>query len=112
MQISQRSVGGVTVLDLTGRLTVGPDERELAPLRTPICDLVNVGCVDLVVNLSELTSIDARGLGELAAAMKTVRMAGGRLTLMAAAPRVARMLAITRLDTIFEWCDARQELAV
>jgi anti-anti-sigma factor len=104
MEISQRSVGGVTVLDLTGHLAVGPDERELIPFRSAIFELIDAGCRDIVVNLRGLTSIDARGLGELAIAMKTVHRAGGRLTLAAAAaPRVARILAVTRLDTAFEW---------
>ena len=70
MEISQRSVGAVTVLDLTGRLAVGPDERELAPFRRAIGALIESGCRDIVVNLRGLTSIDARGLGELALAMK------------------------------------------
>lgn len=105
MEISQRSVGAVTVLDLTGHLAVGPDERELIPFRSAIFELIDAGCRDIVVNLRGLTSIDARGLGELAIAMKTVHRAGGRLTLAAAAPRVARILAVTRLDRAFEWCD-------
>ena len=105
MEISQRSVGAVTVLDLTGRLAVGADERELAPFRSAIFALIEAGCRDIVVNLRGLTSIDARGLGELALAMKTVCLAGGRLTLAAASPRVARILAVTRLDGAFEWCD-------
>jgi anti-sigma B factor antagonist len=105
MEITQRFVGTVTVLDLTGRLAVGPDERELAPFRCAIFALLDAGCRDIVVNLRGLTSIDARGLGELAIAMKTVYLAGGRLTLAAASPRVARILAVTRLDAAFGWCD-------
>jgi anti-sigma B factor antagonist len=105
MDISLRSSGAVTVLDLTGRLVVGADEREIAPLRNAIRALLKAGHLDLVVNLSGLTYIDARGLGELAMAMKTVDLAGGRLTLAAASPRVARILAVTRLDRAFEWCE-------
>ena len=95
----------MTVLDLTGRLAVGRDERELAPFRSAIFALLDAGCRDIVVNLRGLTSIDARGLGELAIAMKTVHLAGGRLRLAAASPRVARILAVTRLDAAFERCD-------
>jgi anti-sigma B factor antagonist len=105
MDISLRSSGAVTVLDLTGRLVVSADEREIAPLRNAICAVIRAGHLDIVVNLSGLTYIDARGLGELAMAMKTVDLAGGHLTLAAASPRVARILAVTRLDRTFEWCD-------
>ena len=67
--------------------------------------LIKAGLLDIVVDLSGLTHIDARGLGELAMAMKAVDLAGGHLTLSAASPRVARMLAITRLDAAFEWLE-------
>ena len=110
MEIALRSAGAVTVLDLTGRLVVGPDEREIVPLRHAICALIEAGHRDVVVNLAGLTYIDARGLGELAMAMKTMDLAGGRLTLAAASPRVARILAVTRLDTAFEWRNNETEL--
>ena len=111
MEIAVRSAGAVTVLDLTGRLVVGSDEREIGPLRHAICALIKAGHRDVVVNLAGLTYIDARGLGELAMAMKTMGLAGGRLALTAASPRVARILAVTRLDTMFEWGDADAEFA-
>jgi len=110
MDISLRSSGAVTVLDLTGRLVVGGDEREIARLRNAICALLKAGHLDIVVNLSGLTQIDARGLGELAMAMKTVDLAGGRLTLAAASPWVARILAVTKLDAAFEWREKENEL--
>lgn len=108
MDISLRSAGAMSVLHLTGRLIVGADERELVPMRTTIDALINAGYLDIVVDLSGLTHIDARGLGELAMAMKTVDLAGGRLTLSGASAPVARMLAITRLDTVFEWLEPGQ----
>src|SRR5512145_1772135 len=110
MEIAFRSAGAATVIDLTGRLCVGPDERETAPLRNAICALIKAGHLDIVVNLSGLTQIDARGLGELAMAMKTVDLAGGRLTLAAPSPRVARILAVTRLDAAFAWRDNETQL--
>ena len=109
MEISLRSGSAVTVLDLNGRLIVGADEREIAPLRNTIRALINAGHLEIVVNLSGLTHIDARGLGELATALKTVEHAGGRMTLSSASPQVARMLAVTRLDAAFEWRDKGDE---
>lgn len=106
MDISLRSAGAITVVHLTGRLLVGADESELVPLRNMIGGLIKAGYLDIVVDLSGLMHIDARGLGELAMAMKTVDLAGGHLTLSAPSPRVARMLAVTRLDTAFEWLEA------
>jgi anti-sigma B factor antagonist len=109
MEISRRSAGGVTVLDLTGRLTAGSDGAEADALRTVICDLLNAGRRQVIMNLAGLTYVDARGLGEIAMAAAAVHSSGGRLLLMAASPRVARMLAVTRLDTVFEWCDTEAE---
>ena len=111
MEISRRSAGGVTVLDLIGRLTVASDDVEVAALRTVICDLINSGRMHVVMNLSGLTHVDARGLGEIALAAETVQTSGGRLMLMAASPRVATMLAVTKLDTVFEWCDTDPDFA-
>jgi anti-sigma B factor antagonist len=111
MEITRRAVGGVTVLDLTGQLTVSPGEVEIAPLRAAIGDLIAVGCTDLAVNLAGLTRLDARGLGELVVAMKTLRLRGGRLALVAPTPRVARMLAVTGLDTVFERFETEAQLA-
>jgi anti-sigma B factor antagonist len=110
MEITYRSIGGATVLDLTGRLTIGPAEVEVASLRTAIHDLITAGCIDITVNLAGLTHIDARGLGELVMAMKALRLHGGRLALVAPTPRVARMLAVTRLDEVFEQCDSEAQL--
>ena len=110
MEITRRSVGSVTLLDLTGRLTVSPGEVEVAPLRTAIGGLMTAGCVDIAVNLAGLTHLDARGLGELVVAMKTLRRHGGRLALVAPAPRIAKMLAVTGLDAVFERCETEAQL--
>ena len=99
------------MLDLRGRLTVGSDDVEVAALRTVICDLINSGRRHVIMNLSGLTHVDARGLGEIALAAETVQTSGGRLMLMAASPRIATMLAVTKLDTVFEWCDTDPEFA-
>lgn len=110
MEITYRSLGGMTVLDLTGRLVVSPAEVEIAPLRTAIGELMTGGCVDIAVNLAELTHLDARGLGELVLAMKALSLQGGRLKLVAPSARVARMLTVTGLDRVFERYDSEAQL--
>ena len=110
MEITRRFVGRMALLDLTGRLEVSPGEVEVASLRTAIGNLIAAGCVDVTVNLAGLTRLDARGLGELVVAMKTLRLRGGRLWLMAPTPRVAKMLAVTGLDAVFERCDTEAQL--
>jgi anti-sigma B factor antagonist len=110
MEITRRFVGRMALLDLTGRLEVSPGEIEIASLRTAIGNLIAAGCVDITVNLAGLTRLDARGLGELVVSMKTLRLRGGRLSLLAPTPRVAKMLAVTGLDAVFERCDTEAQL--
>jgi len=110
MEITRRAVGSVALLELTGQLTVSAGEVEIAPLRAAIDDLIAAGCLDVAVNLAGLTRLDARGLGELVVAMKALRRRGGRLALVAPAPRVARMLAVTGLDAVFERCETEAQL--
>lgn len=110
MEIAWRAVGDVTVLDLTGRLTVSPSDTEVAPLRAAIGELTTEGGADVALNLAGLTYLDARGLGELVHALKMVRAAGGQLMLLKPSPRVARLLSVTRLDTVFECCETEDEL--
>jgi anti-sigma B factor antagonist len=109
MEITRRTVKGVMLLDLTGALSVGSAEVEGAPLGTAIRELTRGGCLDIALNLAGLTHLDARGLGELVFALKTVRGCGGRLSLVAPSPRVRKLLAVTRLDTIFECYDSEAE---
>ena len=110
MQITRRLVGGVIVLDLTGPLIVSATEEELAPLRSAIQGLTAAGHVEVALNLAGITHLDAMGLGELVCALNIVRARDGRLILLAPPPRVARLLAITRLNTVFEICGSEDEL--
>jgi len=110
VNLSRRSIGSLTVLNLDGRMIAESDDLDLRRLRAVTRDIVATGKRQVVVNLCGLTQIDARGLGALAAMMEAVQTAGGRVTLVAATARVARMLALTKLDSVFEWESAREEI--
>jgi anti-sigma B factor antagonist len=111
MDIRWRLGNGVATLELHGRLTVSPGESEIGPLRAAVSEVIAEGYRDIAFNLAELTHLDARGLGELVVARETVRRHGGRLTLVAPPSRVARMLCVTRLDTVFELSETDAALA-
>ena len=100
VEISQRSVGSVAVLDLVGCLTVEPIGFAGGRLHRIVDDLVSTGCRHIVVNLGGVTDIDARGLGALATTVQTVWMAGGRVALVGASPHIERLLAVTRLNSV------------
>ena len=106
MQIDERKVGEVTVLDLKGKLTLG-DGDEL--LRSKINGLVQAGAKRIVLNLGEVPYIDSAGLGEIVRTYTTVSREGGSLKLLNLTKRIVDLLAITKLLTIFETYDTEAE---
>jgi anti-anti-sigma factor len=68
------------------------------------------GSVRMAFNLSGLTSLDARGLGEFVHIHNKLRRAGGHLVLIAANRFVRRMLSVTRLDQVIPLCEAEADL--
>lgn len=99
MQTVTRTVGEVTVVDVSGRITVG--EGNLM-LREIVRDLVEKGNKKIVLNLAEVTYVDSSGVGELVKALTSVRTQGGRFKLANLHPRVHELLQMTRLSTVFE----------
>lgn len=56
----------------------------------------------LVIDLAGLEFLDSFGLGVLVGGLRRARAGGGRLVLAATPARIAHVLAITGLDTVFE----------
>ncbi len=106
MQIEQRSVGDVTVLDLKGKLTLG-DGDEL--LRDKVNSLVQQGLKKIVLNLAEVPYIDSAGLGEIVRTYTTVSRQGGSLKLLHLTKRIQDLLSITKLLTVFETFESEDE---
>jgi len=106
MQISQRSVGDVTIIDLNGKMTLGEGDELL---RDKVNSLIAQGQKRLVLNLAEVPYIDSAGLGEIVRTYTTVSRQGGVLKLLALTKRIQDLLAITKLLTIFETFDTEDE---
>ena len=106
MQISERSVGDVVVLDVKGRITLG-DGDEL--LKDKVNQLVNAGKKKIVLNLAEVPYVDSAGLGEIVRTYTTVSRQGGSLKLLNLTKRISDLLAITKLLTVFETFDSEDE---
>ena len=99
MQIDERKVGDVTILDLKGKLTLG-DGDEL--LRNKINGLVQAGTKKIVLNLGEVPYIDSAGLGEIVRTYTTVKKQEGMLKLLNLTKRIQDLLTITKLVTVFD----------
>ncbi len=95
-------VGDVTVISLTGAITLGaPTSR----LREWIVEALNLGRRKILLNLHEVYFIDSSGLGELVSAYTSVTGRGGRLKLLNLNRRARDLLQVTKLYTVFEVFD-------
>lgn len=94
-----REVGGVTVVDLSGRITLGEGS---AMLRELVRDLLQKNQKKIVLNLADVNYIDSSGIGELVSGFTTVKNSGGELKLLSLTKKVHDLLQITKLYTVFD----------
>jgi anti-sigma B factor antagonist len=106
MEIAERSVGDITVLDLKGKMTLGEGDELL---KDKINSLLGAGKKTLVLNLEGVPYIDSAGLGEIVRTFTTVSRQGGSLKLLNLTKRIEDLLAITKLLTVFETFDTEAE---
>jgi len=99
MKVNTRQVDGITVLDLSGRITLGEGS---VTLRDAIRDLINKGQKSILLNLGDVSYLDSSGLGELVTAYTSVKNAGGELKLLNLTKKVQDLLQITKLYTVFD----------
>ncbi|MHB1700750.1 MAG: STAS domain-containing protein [Acidobacteriaceae bacterium] len=99
MKSSTRQVDGVTILDLSGRITLGEGSVQL---RDIVRDLLAKGNKNILLNLADINYIDSSGIGELVSAFTTVRNQGGELKLLNLTKKVHDLLQITKLYTVFD----------
>lgn len=99
MNVKLRHVGGVTVIDLSGKITLG--EGSIA-LRDAVREALSAGSKKILLNVGDVNYIDSAGLGELVSAYTSVKNAGGELKLMNLSKKVKDLLVITKLLTVFD----------
>ena len=106
MEIAERTVSDVTVLDLKGKMTLGEGDELL---KDKINSLLASGKKKLVLNLEGVPYIDSAGLGEFVRTYTTVSRQGGSLKLLNLTKRITDLLSITKLLTVFETFDSENE---
>jgi len=102
IQVTNRVIGNVSVIDVAGRITLG---EGASALREDIRNLVAKGNKKILLNLSDVSYIDSSGIGELVSGFTTVTNQGGVLKLLGLTKRVKDLLQITKLYTVFEVFD-------
>ena len=99
MTLATRNVSGVTIVDLSGKITLGEGG---VTLREEVRKLLADGSKKIVLNLGEVNYIDSSGLGELVKAHTTIRNQGGQLKLATLNKRVDDLLQMTHLSAVFD----------
>ena len=106
MQIEERVVGNVTILDLKGKITLGEGDEAL---KDKVHSLMNQDKKRILLNLAGVPYIDSAGLGEVVRTYTTVSRGGGQLKLVNLTKRITDLLLITKLLTVFETFEDEQE---
>jgi anti-sigma B factor antagonist len=100
--VTTRQVGDVSVLDVSGRITLGEGS---SVLRESLREWSGVKCAKILLNLEEVSYIDSSGIGELVSGFTNIQESGGQLKLLKLTKRVKDLLQITKLYTVFEVFD-------
>src|SRR5215831_10854143 len=99
LQATHRDAGPVTVVDLSGRITLGDGS---ALLRKTIRGLLDDKRTKILLNLADVDYIDSSGIGELVSGYTAVKNQGGDLKLLHLTKKVRDLLQITKLYTMFD----------
>jgi anti-sigma B factor antagonist len=104
MQIEERTVGGVKVLDVKGQVIQGD-----LLLKDKVNSVISQGHKRILINMGDVSYVDSAGLGELVGAYTTVTRGGGKLKLANVTKKTHDLLTITKLVTVFETYESEQE---
>ena len=99
MKSSTRQVDGVTIVDLSGRITLGEGS---VVLRDTVRDLLSKGQKKILLNLGDVNYIDSSGIGELVSAFTAAKKQDGEVKLLNLSKRVHDLLQVTKLYTVFD----------
>ena len=94
LQISTRTSGNVTILDLRGSATIGSGGELLS---RPLQELLADGVRNVLLNLADLAQIDSSGVSAVVEAYVSLKRRGGSLALLRPSGRVLLVLKVIHL---------------
>jgi anti-sigma B factor antagonist len=106
LNINERQAGDVTVLDMSGKITIG--EGSVA-LRAAIRRLLEEGKKRILLNLAGISYVDSSGIGELVSSYTAINKEGGQLKLLNLTQKIQDLLTITKLLTVFDVYDGEAD---
>ena len=103
MDIVERTVGGVVILDLKGRLILDDGEKDF---RQKVDTLIDAGRMNILVNFDAVTYLDSAGVGAVVWKFVTLKRKGGMLKLLNLQTKSHRVLSVTKILTVLESYDS------
>lgn len=99
MQITTRTNNGYPIIDLNGRLYLGPATKEL---RETFHKVAETHPEKIIINMQDVTHIDTPGLGELVSFRDHAKNSGEQFVLLNPQERLMSLLIMTKLITAFD----------
>src|SRR5664280_1389085 len=99
MKAIVRQIDSITIVDVSGRITLGEGCTQLRELMR---EQLGKGNKNVLLNLGDVSYIDSSGIGELVSSYTAVSNQGGSLKLLNLTKKVQDLLQITKLYTIFD----------
>jgi anti-sigma B factor antagonist len=103
MDIAERKVGGVTIVDISGRMVASENPGRL---KDKVTSLIFQGEKRIILNLGNVSYVDSSGLGEMVACHGSAVRGGGEVKLANAAKKIKDLLVMTKLLTVFDAHDS------
>ena len=108
MKAIVRQIGHVSVVDLSGKITIGEGD---VILRETVQEVLDAGNENVLLNLEKVSYMDSAGIGELVACFKRAKEKGGIVKLLNPSGKVYDLLQLTKLEEVFEtYKDEREAL--
>jgi anti-sigma B factor antagonist len=99
VKLTRRQLGDVTVIDVSGRITLGEESNAI---RNEVRNLTAGGNRKILLNPGDVSYIDSTGIGELVGGFTSAVKAGGTVKLLNPTKRVKDLLRMTRFYTVFD----------
>jgi anti-sigma B factor antagonist len=99
MSIKTRKVGGITILDIHGKITFSEGSGELS---NKVSELVEAGEMKILLNVENVKQVDSQGIAEFLKAHISITKQGGQIKLTGLSARLHELLSVTRLILVFD----------
>ncbi|MBS1807972.1 MAG: STAS domain-containing protein [Acidobacteria bacterium] len=106
LEIRERKIGQIVILDLTGKITIGDGSNKL---RDEVNRLLEIGEREIILNFEGTSYLDSSGIGELISRHTTTKNQGGHLKLLKLPKKIRDLLTVTKLLGVFETFENEQD---